>query len=219
MAVGDLYQARIWSFLGDQAAVCVRHYRISAQVGTTVNWGIFLANVLDTTIVAAYKALLSSAATYRGVDAQRVWPFPPLVSESFVGSAGLGSVAGDALPTQVSGLIKFTTALAGRKYRGRLYMPFPGEIDSDVNGKPITTYVTRLSTLGGALLGNLSLTFAGDTATAVPIIPGKTLVPGSSPKKFILNGTYTDITGRLSRLAWATQRKRGGFGQKNVVPI
>lgn len=65
-----------------------------------------------------------------------------------------GSGAGDALPRQTQGLIRWGTAsvINGRRVRGRLFMPGPNESDNDTGGTPTAAYSSALTTAAATIL-------------------------------------------------------------------
>lgn len=223
LVTGNILISRVWCHTADQAAVNVRYWRVDSHTGNGGNLA-QLAALLNAALDDDYKGLLSVGATYRGVQVQRVWPTPPTVAESNVTTAGVGLVAGDMQPKQVSGLITFTTGLAGRKYRGRLYVPFPGEASNAVLGVPVAAYVTGLTNLGSLYTASYSPGAGADTSFVQPIIPTRVLRAGTGgttgkPPIYDLNGGYNRVIASFARPFWATQRRRGDYGRKNVVPI
>jgi hypothetical protein len=221
-ADGDIYCCRFWSKLGDQAACNVRYYLLVSHAGNGASQDA-VAAAIDAEVATDLKPLMSSAAEYLGSTTQRVWPTPPTVASFLQTARGFGAVTGDPLPKQVSGLIMLRTEFAGRKYRGRMYVPFPGEADNDATTKPSAGYQARLVTLGNSLVADVNAGAAPDTSVLQPGLPGrtKTPVPGD-PDRFTypLNGTFVPFIDNFGlRTIWATQRRRGDFGRKNVSPF
>jgi len=75
---------------------------------------------------------------------------------TFTGAAALsvtGTAAGDGLPRQTQGLIRWGTAtvIAGRRLRGRLYVPAPPEADNDATGVPSSTYKNDVTTAAATI--------------------------------------------------------------------
>jgi len=215
--LGDIYQIRFWSSAGAQAAVNVRHYRVGTVNGGGATDG-QVASRFSTVFAAAFKACFSAQATFRGVQAQRVWPRPPLQAAFDISAAGVGGVAGDMVPAQVSGIIKLLTQYAGRKYRGRMYVPWVGESDNAAGGVPTSGYLTRLVTLADLMFAPVLVTGEGDF-NMLPIIPVKELIDPGPPKKYQLQGGYNVVLDSLARDIFATQRRRGSFGRPNTSPI
>jgi len=157
---------------------------------------------------ALYKALLASDAVYVGLQVNRIFPLPVTIADQNVTGGGAGTAAGDILPRQVSGIITKRTAFSGKKYRGRIYLPFPAEGDNDpVIGSPVAGYTTRLDTFKASLFGNWTISSGGNGAVMVPIVWHAD------------TSTYDDVVGSTSRPFWATQKRRGSYGEPNPFPL
>jgi len=204
-AADDFWTVRVACITEDQAAINVLNYKIGTVVGGGVT-DADAAATFDALFAPLYKALLSEEAEYYGVAVQRFFPTPRTVAIPIVASRGAGSVTGDMLPGQVSGIISLVTDFAGRKYRGRMYIPFPGEADN-VDHIPTSSYETRLNSLAVAVVTPVVVTAGGDSAEFRPQIYHR----GTS--------TSDSITGSNSKRLWATQRRRGDFGQRNMPPF
>lgn len=203
--INDLYKGRIVAAQTNQIGVMVRHYLVSAKAGTGAT-DQQIANALDAAVAAPLKALMASTVTYRGAAVQRIIPAPPLVEVFSVTGNGPGTATGDPLPSQVSGIISWRTANAGPFYRGRNYIPFPAEGDNDVDGKPTAGYSTRCGTLLNALVSFVAGS-GGNTNTMLAVIYHR------------VSASYSLITAGFTQFRWATQRRRGIFGQANTVPF
>lgn len=206
LAVNDIWRVRIACYTPDQASVNVLHYKVigTAGAGATDQ---DLADRVNTLAAPLYKAVLSVSATYRGTSAQRIFPGPLTAAAFSVGSAGIGTVAGEPLPTQCAGIISLHTSLAGRRQRGRIYLPFPGEDSSTNPGVPTGAYVTAAQTLANALFTTIVAGVGGNTSNLDPVIFHRS------------TNTADVITRKEAKTAWATQRRRGYYGQKNLPPF
>jgi len=107
----------------------------------------------------------------------------------------VGTLAGDVLPRQTQGLLRWGTAtvINGRRVRGRLFMPAPAEDQNDTGGTPIAAYQTALTTAGATVF------VAGATSSEAcvwhrPNASG----PGASP----------DITSAAASPTWSLLRSR-----------
>lgn len=206
MAVGDLLSVQVVGASATQVAINTVHYQVVAEAGAGVPVGI-IATQMDTLLHAAYKALMSAQATYRGVMVTKIWPLPRSVRGEENQNAAIGQVAGDGLPWQVSGVLSFSTAFGGAKYRGRVYIPFPGEADNDNTQAPIAGYVTRLTTLLNLWLASQVINNGGNSVTITPGIYHRG------------DHTFTPFNTGLAKQLWATQRRRGNYGRENAPPI
>lgn len=188
-----------------QAAINVRHYIASSVLGGTVTTDDFAAT-LSAVIPALYKAIMSDQAVYYGLSVQKIFPVPPAVaSVDYTGQAA-GSVNSDILPGQVTGILTMRTANAGPGFRGRNYIPFPPE-SLNTDGIPTSTYMTGLTNLADKFDDSWVVTAGASTATLSPVLWNRaTLTP-------------TAITAAQARQKWATQRRRGNYGQRNVAPF
>jgi len=206
LAVNDIIKAQLWSSDSEQASVNTFHYRVTAVTGIVPSLTDFLT-VFDTTAAAPYKALLSNHATYNGAVAQIVFPLPLRVAEKTSVSAGAGGGAGAGLPRQACGLISWTTPLAGPGGRGRTYIPFLSDADTELNGQASAAYKA----------------LAGTFATAISVM---TNVPGGAGSATVELGirhgttaSFTAFTGGSVSGQFATQKRRGSFGRPNSSPF
>lgn len=207
MPVGDIMRIRAVTYANDQVAVNVRHFRVSAVTGTQAT-PLQIATAFDGALAPAYKNMMSVNANYRGVGCQKIFPLPPALESTVVANAGAGLVAGNLLSRQTAGIMTIKTASAGRKYRGRIYYPFPSVGSSDANGIPTNAYLALIGAIAIAwgLVGvNTTVAGVGGNTTLVPIIWHRA------------TNTYDDVTSSASSQKWATQRRRGSFGRVNVL--
>lgn len=207
-SVNDILEVRIFCdrTLSGQAAVNVRHYRVTQVQGSGAT-NLVIAQFLDTAFHSKYKPLLCDSARYKGVGVRRIFPLPAETETLTGGNMGSGTATGQALPEQTCGVITLRTDLGGPRYRGRVYIPFPAEDSNDSDAKPTTAYYDNLTLLGDVLAAGMSPGSGGNTVDMVPVIWSR---------KY---GTWRDVTGRQSRFKWGTQRSRGTYGAKNPSPI
>lgn len=206
MDVNDIIQVTAYCSSGNQLSMNVLHYVTETKVGTGATH-LEVSARFDTLWNAAYIALLSSNARYRGIGTKKIVPFPATV-EVFSGiNADDGGVASDILPRQVCGVITKKTGLAGRAFRGRVYIPFAAEDDNQVSGIPEVPYTARLATLANLFEDTVVAGVGGNTNSFAPVL-------------FHRDGaTYTPITECVARSIWGTQRRRGDYGRTNVFPL
>lgn len=207
LALNDIWMVRYAAYTSDQAAINTVHYRVTSLTGTVADTAV--VNTLDTAVHTAYKNIMSDDARYRGVSAQRVLPTPKSKPAVRVLNDGSGLIAGEILPSQVTGIISAATAFAGRSQRARVYLPFPSETDSEVPGIPTAAYVANAQTLA-------NLIYADQPIVVTPGVNEALL----SPIVFHRAGsTFDYITTKTAKRLWATQRRRGSFGQRNTMPF
>jgi len=205
VAINDIIRLKVYCQLPQQIGINVFHFRVAAIAGTSQT-EVQIANFISTQLSTLYKNVLTSAATYRGVGVQVIRPVLGLEWFSANGQ-GVGLVAGDPLPKQVTGIISWKTNVAGPRGRGRSYIPFPGEASNDADITPSVAYFNNLA------------------AIATIMLPGFVVIGGinSATLEFVLNHRASStvdliITGG-PRDRWATQRRRGDYGRTNVSPI
>jgi hypothetical protein len=213
---GDVLEARIVTFdpnLPTQLGENVLHYvvNIAPTVGVTTA---DVATYLDSQWAGPYKALLSSACQYRGTSVQKVQPLPRAVNDLAVGAAANGGLSGNMTPTQVAAIIRLETALAGRPFRGRIYVPFMTAGAVNAVGNMTSGYFTLLTALAAAIpmaaVVNHGLIVAGI---------GLCIWHRKGYHKPPINVGFTDaVTAVVPTDLFATQRRRGNLGRVNNVP-
>lgn len=207
MPIGDVLQARFVTRFAEQAGIIVRHWRISAVSGAEQTLTAIATNLGNVTGLLL-RNLMTSSASYVFVGVSKIRPLPVSLEVTSTVQAGVGDHAGDALPRQVSGLISLRSALAGKRNRGRSYVPFPPESDNALNAVPTASYVTRLGLLRDELL--LSPRIVGpapNETTLIPVVFRR------------VAGTTQDLILGLPRTVWATQRRRGSFGRPDFATV
>lgn len=207
MAVNDIYRVRVICTKDDQIGVNVLHYRVvsNALPEPTKQE---VANFLDAAFAPVYKPLLTSSAFYRGLGVQKIFPLPVEVESFSVANLGAGTVAGDELPKQVSGLLSYRTSFAGAGFRGRSYIPFAGESDNAAPGQPTGGYITRMVALGSVINSALLIIGGGGGSVTLQLVVFRRG-----------DNTSTLVVAGLVRPFWATQRRRGDFGRPNTPPF
>jgi len=93
------------------------------QISTTAGFlGQALIDEWQAACLTQYQGCSSQLATYDLLSARSIVPDSHVVvEESLTGITG--AVSGEVSPNQVAGVITWRTALAGRSYRGRTYIP------------------------------------------------------------------------------------------------
>lgn len=198
MTVGDIYRCVVYCREDSQLGLNVSHFRVTSVVPDGVT-ELFVANFLSALFKPLYAVALNAVATFRGVSIQRVSPTP--VADIIYSALATGTVSGsgDSMSPQTAGVIKLTTGLAGRRYRGRKYIPFPGE-DRNTLGYPTSAYVGSLAAIGAAYL---ALHTPADGGGGVGLYFG---LRTDATTGFI------SFNGATPRNAWGTQRRRSFIG-------
>lgn len=207
LAINDVLITRAIAYTANQVSVNRRFWLVSSLTPNVADQDV--ATQWDGILAPDYKSIMSSNATWRGISVQRLDTagtlYVPAVSTA---NEGVGTAGTQPLPGQCCGLYTFRTAIAGRKYRGRIYLPFPDEADNSVDGMPSIGYGTRSDTIAVFYANSKTVTSGGGgSATLSPILFNKKA------------GTKYDIVDYLLRFGWATQRRRGTFGEPNTLPF
>jgi hypothetical protein len=140
-----------------------------------------------------------------------VWPLPVRARVDDFTAAGACTGGANLGPTQNSGVISKHTALAGRPFRGRNYIPFPWPAAIDANGAPTGAYSSLLNLLCAKLDTVLTVTGALGSATLVQTIYHAKGY--GRPPAF--QHTTTRTVGTFASGRYGTQRRRGEYGRQN----
>lgn len=208
MAVGDVYKVRMVNYTNQQIGLTTFYAVETVATALMPDASLRIASLMDVALSATMKAWMSPSASYRGVDCRLVSPTLGLPNIA-IGNDGPGAAAGSNLPQQVSGLIASYSNPPSRRMRGRFYIPFPSDTWSDLNG--------YLNAAGVAALQNVQSVIAA-TIVAGGVDPGQWQVQHrykSGPATF----AYTSIIYYTSRDRFATQRRRGQYGRRNIPPF
>lgn len=192
MATGDVVQARIIGTLHTQTVLNQFYYTAQSGPGNVVPF-------LDRFRVACANPLLplvSSEYNMTRIEGQRVSP-RPLTFLASVAVAQPGTVAGVSVPSSVALTISKHTQFAGRKYRGRWYIPGLPAADQSFS-TVLTAKMTQWQTYAN-LLDDL-LTDADGTVWA-PV-----LSHGYIPNTEVLG--FTVITSCIANQILRNQRRR-----------
>lgn len=186
------------------------HYRVSAEAGT----GVLPSQValsMEAFIAPTYRALFAPAAEHLGTLATKIFPLPSGATAGNTGLAGPGTRAPlEQQPAMNCGIITKRTANAGRKFRGRVYAPFPLEDDNLPNGTTSGIYAGLLLNLADALILTRTIGIGPNTADLTPCLFHGPVGP---PPRF------TDLTAMQTRTYWAIQRKRNPAFHNDAVPL
>lgn len=204
----------------EQTSINVFH--ISCQIpGPTPVTDADVANWFDGAWASGWRGILGPNSTYRGTGCRIMFGVPTFGMQVSGSGAGAGLSGTTDLPRQATGITSWKTDRSGRAERGRTYWPFPPAVFDTGDGVPLGIYVTAVKTIadiyssvGVISVGPRSSTFAavlyhrafkGDP-THVPPIPPRA-------------ASFDFITSYITRLKWATQRRRGSYGRANPPPF
>lgn len=194
-AVNDVYKIRFGFSCFRTTAYVVRHWIVTAVAGAG-RTDAQIATAVDALGEPNFKNFLSVNARYEGTGVQKIFPLPATDEVVEAASAGIGSVAGDALPPQVAAVISLRSGLAGRRRRGRSYIPFGSENESTTEGFIGPTGLAALVGISDFLIDTIAITVGPDGVTLAPIVWSRSLL------------TSTLITNYRIRGSFGTQRRR-----------
>lgn len=205
LTLDNIVEAAYTMYFRSQLGINVCHYRVANVTASPTDQD--AANALDAIAAPLYQQLLPQAVTYHGVRLRvaKVLPAPMAVTTSLL--AGPGTIASDVMSLQTCGMVTKRTVLAGRAYRGRMYIPFPPETRNDPTGVPSAAYVADLATLATAIcLSVTPVAGGGGTCDLIPVLYHR----GTA--------SSTDLSTIVARRKWATQRRRSDYGKPNLIP-
>lgn len=156
-----------------------------------------------------YKALLSEDAELIGVGIRIIRPLPQTLEVVSTIDAGSGGQTGDVLPGIVAGLLALKTDIAGPRYRGRLFLPWPSEACNEDPGQPTPAYVTALGNFGSLLLGT----------PAIISTAGKSVGTWEFGVYHRDDGSTTPITHVAARSYWSQHVTRAGIRRPDRPPF
>lgn len=208
----------IWTYGTGQLGFNV----LGAIVSGTVTFNLALANALDSALKTAFTThLASKCATSTqlvrvGVRDLRADNQPEFRG---TGAAAAGTAVGDPLPVQVATCITLRTAMAGRSFRGRVYLGGFAESENDTTGLSLaatnTAALAFLNAVDAAMASNgLPLAVLSRPAERYQMIKRTFLEDGTEHDEIRYEvkqktGVATDVISLESRSnIWETQRRR-----------
>jgi len=206
-ALLETYEVRVCCYTTTQIALNVLHYICLQTTGTPPDLTIG-AQAFDTLFFANYKSMIATTASYRGVTVKRLTQVQS-IAYPWVSHAGAGSGSSTVLPTQTCGLITIRTRFGGSGYRGRAYLPFIGNTGSDTNGSPNAGLQTLMGNIAISMGPTISIVGGLGSASLTQVIRRRGFPMTSDPQ----------VIGYTVPPRFATQRRRGQYGQPNVLPF
>jgi len=205
---GDEFRLSLYVRYNSQEAQMDLRAHCSIPAGSVITDQV-VASELSTFLAAEIKAVIPEKVMYQGATFRKLLPAGPRPRTKFTTSGnGIGTWgAVDVLPTQVCGLIPLYTDHLGKKWQGRVYVPFPGVDASEAaTDTPTAAYLTATSDL------------------AIKIRDGTTVIDGVNVA-IVSFGLHPDgeffapFTIWKDLKVWATQRRRGSLGAMNRTPF
>lgn len=214
VAPNDIIEAKFFCMTSDQLGLSVCHFNVGpVVVGNVPPQAI--ADRLANYSAVLFQNLMPASAQFYGTGVKDISQTPPPVSTFSAMGRGAGLQPGILLPTQTSGLITWRTPFAGRKYRGRMYVPFPWvAADAGANDLPSIAYMFNLNALATALTTPIVVSSGPNNLTLNLAVYHRPKVgPPAVPQ------SADNVTSYTTLQLWATQRRRGDHGRKNLPPF
>lgn len=194
MPAGDLFELVV---VGRHAGALVLNTFGFAQVGSPAgDPAATLAGNWNSTCMTAWRNLVSGNYAVNALWVNAVAPAGAARYELNFSPPLAGNVVGEALPPQNAGVITWRTALAGRSYRGRTYVPAIAE-GQQTDGTLSTTWQTNAAAFVSALVGAFITNAATNNFRLVVIsrvnggvarpTPIGTNVVNGSPRPYVYN--------------------------------
>lgn len=205
LAPGDHFQFVAWCQNQNQFSANVFNFRCDAVTGISVSHTVVMDQI-DGVLAPLYKAILPTGSRYHGATFQLLSP-DRLDRQYTIANAGAGTLLGDALPTQVAGVLNLKTGIASRFAQGRLYFPPCGEGDNTLTATPSAAYKAGINAIGAALTGGLTIASGGDSCDVTWCIFSRE------------SNILTPVTTVTPRPNWGTQRRRSSITRPDVAPF
>lgn len=218
--VGDWYNAAFYNWCNSQLGMTNIKFRVQSITGggTSPTLG-DIAKVLQDSWETNYPPMTGAETVLLGTKVNSLKPAIAQLPGVAASAVGIGLGAGN-LPLQISGIVSLQTALAGRAYRGRMYIPFPDAVyDTPLLHFPTPAYTAFCATLVNDILALTTAVAAGGGQT-VSWLYGiyHRAVIGPPP----VPASFTPLAGfARPRAAWAGQHRRGDYGKLNpqLIPL
>ncbi len=141
VSVGDVFELTIAGTMHGVQTRNVLHYMVSSYSGspspTYASFETaFLQSAMPTQIGTNMKAFCSAEWSLIWMKFQKFSPIPRSAGTISTAHNGPGGVSGSALPSSVTAVIRKRTEFAGKRYRGRMFVPgvpISYELDSTLN--------------------------------------------------------------------------------------
>jgi len=215
MPAGDIFRLRV--FCSDpnltQIGVNTTYWQVTSASGLGATYA-QTADAFDFALSVEYRAYLSSESTYRGVSVQQVEPGPLSLQVFNNDSFGVGTNGAAVLPGQDSPVVSWATTLAGPRFRGRIFLPFPSANAINATGRLTALAISLYASLGTAYVTPVVAGVGPNTSTLRLCLRSE-VIPHTVPKVYI----YPLVVTGSASAKMGTQRKRGDYGRLNLPPI
>lgn len=212
---GDALRIKVFTYCNslDQLGLNTLYYKVTGSVG-----GMTITQIAEAFAVRVgplYKSWMSDRSVFLGTSCQNLTGDISIEATS-TQERGAGTEGSLMCPGQVSGLIRYKGSVyvagtTGKFYvpKGRIYVPFPARSWLTLDGDMGAPGLAQLQALAPLLGPTPTLTQFHGTATVSLWLASRR----------VFNGTYSLMGPPIASDSWATQRRRGDFGARNVVPF
>jgi hypothetical protein len=204
VALNDVIEVRAYCNDQTQNGINVVHYHVTSIVGAPLSDQV-LADHISTLYSGAYLPYLTGQCQYAGLTLQIVNPIAQPRVRSVVG-AGPGAIVGDSLPPEITMKIGTRANVTGRHGRGRSFLPFWGEPQSDINGKPNAGAQAFGAAWAAIVYSPITTVVGGQTTVCTPIIWTKKFAPARNE---VVSTTVPSV--------WTHMKRRSFSGKSDVL--
>jgi hypothetical protein len=207
MAINGIYRlsARWENNLTGDDIVNVWHFR-QDEITILDTPGEDLVQAFVTECIPVYAALVAASYTLNLFSVRQVEGGEEIYEEA-VSHPGTRGTAATQLPSTVACVLSWKTGLAGRRRRGRTYMPVTVEGDLDT-GQFIAAYLDGVDAFALNMIDDMATGTVGHAAWAFGIWSAPQTVPLPTPPTM-----FTQVTQGIARANPGTVRsRRAGSG-------
>ena len=203
---GQVVKITIATQFNTQNQVQECNWHLVAGPGLGGDTRAMLAAQINSLVIARIIPHMHPKTTFLGTRLMPIHadaPYAPTIANSNT----VGVEDAPQIPTQVRLVVSMRTALAGRKYRGRIYAFTPTIQAESSEGIPTSSFILAWTGFLDTFRAGLTV---GSTTWNLCIYH-----PWRIPQPAIPVDLVTQV---YSRGDWGTQRRSGDYGKTNVAP-
>jgi hypothetical protein len=211
LATGDLIRLQAHHIQKSQDGIMDFAYRVTGSGGASLSLQAVADEILSLWRIA-FPPFFPVNVVLNGISAALIDPLTSrtLASVKSLDNVTVGTDASAAVPGQVGGVIRKTTAGAGPSNRGRVFWPFLPFDDLSIAGEWIAAKAILKTAALGVVFGTQVITIVADSVSLQLIILHHHLPP------LPYAATHVDVVAFESSDRTGTQRRRGDFGRQNA---
>jgi len=199
----NLYSFKVFTYCFGQMSVNTLYFIPTINAGFGASSG-KVAKAMFDNMKAAWRDCIPVAAELLGAKVQEVLPAPLKLPGVVVEGSLTGTEAGDPMPTGLSITATLQTGFAGISRRGRIFFPFISNVRLDTDGHPEGNICNLIKNAIEVITNYTSATVDGTDYSFQWVVYSRT------------SNLKTPIVNIRVLPKWATQRRRGDFG--NLEP-